>query len=89
MISIKPFVPVPSIVKEVVKSYLTAIKGATIPQFILILPPKYTKYSTMASEACRALPAVVTTDYKPKGTNVQIGSFKTCNEGPSSCGDAD
>jgi hypothetical protein len=43
----------------------------------------------MASEACRALPAVVTTDYKPKGTNVQIGSFKTCNEGPSRCADAD
>lgn len=32
----------------------------------------------MASEACRTLPAVVATGYKPKGINVQIGSFKTC-----------
>jgi dienelactone hydrolase len=42
----------------------------------------------MASEACRALPAVVTTDYKPKGTNVQIGSLKTCMRFPPKCADA-
>jgi hypothetical protein len=37
------------------------------------------RYSiTMASEACRALPAVVTTDYNPKGADVQLETLKTC-----------
>jgi hypothetical protein len=57
----------------------TSIRGVIISRCRLFLTSlNLAQYSNMASEACRALPAVVTTDYKPKGTNMQLGSLKTC-----------